>query len=72
MFRSVIHGDRQTVAVLKPNQILMIVSLLGNKRLWKPAFETPKLMMELELTTETNGKKQKTIRIFGKRWEGKG
>lgn len=60
------------MAVLKPSQISMIVSLLGNKRLWKPTFETPKLVMELELTIETNGKKQKMTRIFGKRWEGKG
>jgi len=28
--------------------------------------------MELELTTETNGNTQKTTRIFGERWEGKG
>lgn len=72
MFGSVFYGDRETLAALKPCQILMSLSLLGYAWLWKATFEQTELMMELESAAETNGETQKTIRIFGERWEGKG
>lgn len=33
MLRSVFHGDTKPLAVIKPNQILTIVSLLGDKKI---------------------------------------